>query len=174
MIEKQAMFDLVIYRPLSGTVTKYSSMELILVDNFLPLWRQFSAVFDQHPEKISFIRALQGFRSADSIIRLVDPPIFSPSTPRSFEEMGSNNASALVVDSQIQHVEESNSTRVYDSELSMINCEEFSPEDDISKHHTVAPSCQAKCSLCSLNETQELAVDSFVNSAPASITIVQG
>lgn len=150
-MEKNASFDLAFYRPLSGNITKYSELNLIVVDNFLPLWRQFSAVFEQNPTKLSFMRALQGLTQEE------------PSSENT------SNLSAITEDAALDDL------LFVDAEMCLGLLEDES-ESKLDKDYTplIRDDVSSMHDLCSLNETQKIAVNSFVESVPASITIVQG
>lgn len=164
--KKWLCFDLVVYRqPLPSTVRESSELTLVAVTWLLPLWRQFTAVTDQRPEEIPFIRALQG--------------ILPVSLVRDAHTMASTTMNLAAAPDSVQETNIHNEAGDNSMDTSSVLEPTLTLLDTASEQKLVTSDIPLESGnkireLCRLNKIQEHAVDSFLNSAPSSITIVQG
>lgn len=138
-----------------------STWNVIPINNLLPLWRQFAAVHEVQPSLIAFLDPLLG-------LQLNNKPTSSP-----FEDLPHDL-------STITSIAESS---FLGAENDFENDRSKSCQDESIKIKRECPSMSSRkllkvkdklSSSKPLNEMQQVAVQSFIDSVPGSITIVQG
>jgi hypothetical protein len=155
MIHEEGRFEMAFFQPLqSHAIAKFSSWTMI--HNFLSLCRQFAAVYQIHsPSSLSFLRPLQGLEALEnnSNNSIVESPLPYDPVKASWQN-GGCGAEADPTSLQV------NSTPLGKLEFQ----ESMSSQNSLRLQQPLQP----------LNEMQQVAVRSFMNSMSGSITIIQG